>query len=79
MENQEQDIKINTLEIMMKQNSKEHTELKEMITGFGDKLDKSLEKMEKKFAPMWVKNAIVWAGGIVGTFLILYALNKLFI
>jgi len=79
MENHEQDIKINTLETMMEQNNKDHDEMKSMILSFGKKLDISLEKMESKFAPMWVKSVIVWTGGIVGAFLILYALGKVFI
>lgn len=75
----EQDLKINTLEIMMEENSKQHKELKEMIIAFGTKLDASLEKMENKFAPMWVKDVLVWGGGVVGGFLILFALSKIFI
>lgn len=74
----DQALKINTLEVMMKQNSKEHKELKSMIISFGDKLDTSLEKMECKYAPMWVKSVMVWSGGIMGGFLILLALGKLF-
>jgi len=74
-----QELQINTLEFMMEQNTKEHGELKDMIISFGDKLDRSLATMENKFAPMWVKSIIVWAGGIVGTFLILFALNQIFI
>lgn len=78
MPNHEQDLKINTLETMMKQNTEEHKELKAMIMSFGNKLDISLEKMENKYAPMWVKNVIVWAGGVAGGFIFLYALNIIF-
>ena len=77
MENK-QALKINTLETMMKENAKEHRELKKDIKEISLKLDITLEKMEKKFAPMWVKNVIVWVGGTIGSFLLLYVLVQLF-
>lgn|GEM_PF-5468363 len=76
---EEQALQINTLEIMMDQNTKDHDAIKAMILAFGDKLDESLERMEKKFAPMWVKDVIVWGGGIIGTSLLLYVIQELFI
>jgi len=72
-------LKVNTLEAMMEQNTKEHQDIKLMIEKFGEKLDTTIDRMENKFAPMWVKSVVVWAGGIVGSFLILYALSKIFI
>lgn len=75
----DQILKINTLEILMEQNQKDHESIKSMILAFGDKLDESLERMEKKFAPIWVKDVIVWGGGIIGTSLLLYVIQELFI
>jgi hypothetical protein len=66
---EKQILKINTLEIMMEQNSKDHTEIKEMIRIFGDKLDKSLEKMELRLsskADKWVETFLRWAAGVAG-------------
>lgn len=74
-----QALKINTLEVMMEQNTKDHESIKAMILAFGVKLDESLERMEKKFAPMWVKDVLVWGGGIIGTSLLLYVIQELFI
>lgn len=74
-----QDLKINTLEVMMEQNQRDHDSIKAMILSFGDKLDESLLRMEKKFAPIWVRDVLVWAGGILGTSLLLYVIKTLFI
>jgi len=74
-----QESKITKLETMMEQNTKDHDEIKAMIVAFGVKLDTSIEKMEEKFAPMWVKDVLVWGGGIIGGFLILFVLSQLFV
>lgn len=55
----EKDLKINTLEVMMEQNTKDHNEIKETVVAFGEKLDKSLARMEDKFAGKWVEKAIL--------------------
>lgn len=86
----EQDIKINTLETMMEQNNKDHENIKlqqskdhktviKYLDELSKKLDCNMEKMEKKFSPMWVRNVVVWVGGVIGAFLILFVLNQLFI
>ncbi|MEI6529687.1 MAG: hypothetical protein WCN88_04845 [Candidatus Falkowbacteria bacterium] len=62
-----QDIQINTLQIMMEQNTTEHKEMKEMILSFGKKLDSSLNKMESKFAGKWVEKILVGFFILVGT------------
>lgn len=64
MPKKNQAIQINTLEIMMEQNAKEHSDIKEMMTLFGKKLDDSLERMEKKLsdkANKWTEKAWIWA------------------
>lgn len=75
---QELDLKVNKLETLMEQNTKDHDEIKSAIAGFGYKLDSAIEKMEKKFAPMWVKDIVVWAGSAIGLFLIGYIMVQLF-
>jgi nitrate/nitrite-specific signal transduction histidine kinase len=77
------DLEINTLQInyenMFKQNAKEHEDIKETLKSIADNLEKMIEKLDKKYAPMWVRNVIVWSGGIIGTSLILYVVDVLFI
>lgn len=75
---QELDLKVNKLETLMEQNNKDHEEIKSAITGFSDKLDNAIDRMEKKFAPMWVKDIVVWAGSAIGLFLIGYVMVQLF-
>jgi hypothetical protein len=74
-----QEIKVAKLETMMEQNARDHNEIKASFAAFGLKLDESLERMEKKFAPMWVKDVMVWGGGIAGGFIILFMLGQLFV
>jgi Flp pilus assembly protein TadB len=64
-----QELQINTLEIMMEQNAKDHEDIKSMISSFSNKLDHSLERMEKKFsekANKWVEKAWIWAFSCAG-------------
>jgi len=82
---EKQELKINTLENMMEQNTKDHLDIKKDIEKISDKLDKSIDKseenmnrMEKRFAPIWVKNVVVWIGGVVGAFLVVFALSQIF-
>lgn len=63
----EQDLKINTLEVMMEQNTKDHEAIKSMISSFSNKLDESLERMETKFASKWTEKAWIWFFAVVGT------------
>lgn len=70
---EEQAIQINTLEIMMTQNNKDHEDIKKMILNFGTRLDESLERMENKFnekANKWVEKVMIWMGTAVGVVLI---------
>jgi len=84
------DIKINTLEVqfktMIEQNKQDKQDIKEElyalksdIGGLSTKLDEIIDRMDKRYAPIWVKNVMVWGGGIVGTSLILYVIEVLFI
>lgn len=75
---QDIDLKVNKLETLMEQNTKEHEEIKEAIASFSNKLDCTIDKMEKKFAPIWVKDIVVWAGSAIGLFLIGYVMVQLF-
>lgn len=61
-----QELQINTLEIMMEQNAKDHEAIKSMILAFGNKLDESLERMENKFANKWAEKAWIWFFTIAG-------------
>jgi len=64
---------------MFDQNAKEHKDIKNGLERLEDKMDAFILSAEKKFAPIWVKQILVWSGGIIGSFLILYVLSKLFI
>ena len=44
------------------ENSKQHTEIKELIEQMGQKLDTALEKK----AGIWVEKVLIWFGSIVG-------------
>jgi len=55
-------IKINSLEIMMEQNNKDHLEIKELISEMSKKIDKALEKKANK----WVEKVVVWGLSCVG-------------
>lgn len=69
----DQELKINTLEIMMEQNARDHDDIKKSITSFGEKLDDSLARMEKKFgekANKWVEKVMIWFGAATGVVVI---------
>ena len=73
-------IKLETnFKTMFEQNAKEHKDLKALIYQIDNKMDKFILSAEKKFAPIWVKQILVWSGGIIGSFLILFVLSKIFI
>jgi len=78
----DQEIKINTLEVtfktMSEQNAKEHSELKDSLSVVTDKIDQLLDKMDKRYAPMYVRDLVVWGGGVACSLLIVYALEKIF-
>lgn len=61
-----QALKINTLETkfqnMQEQNFNEHKEIKESLVKMTAKLEELVEKMDKRYAPMWVKSIVVWLG-----------------
>lgn len=61
-----QALQINTLTLMMEQNTKDHEEIKKSIESFGRRLDESLERMENTKADKWVEKFLLWAGAIIG-------------
>lgn len=66
----DQDLKINTLEIMMEQNKTEHAEIKDMVkAGFKD-LTEKIDAIADGKANKWVETALSWflyavAGGLI--------------
>jgi len=79
----DQEIKINTLEVtfktMSEQNAKEHSEIKDSLSLMTEKIEQLIDKMDKRYAPMYVRDLVVWGGGIAGSLLIVYALERLLI
>jgi predicted nuclease with TOPRIM domain len=77
------DLEINTLQInfktMFEQNAKEHEETRKALETMTDKLEQLIDKMDKRYAPMWTRDVMLWGGGILGTSLILYVINRLFL
>lgn len=54
----------------------------EKFDNFGEKIDalstllkSNIESNEARFAGKWVEKLLLWAGGIVGTSLLLYVVN----
>ncbi len=77
-----QALKINTLETkfqnMQEQNSNEHKEIKEVLIKMGVKLDEMVDKMDKRYAPMWVKSILVWLSIAAGGSMITFIVTKFF-
>ena len=73
-------IKLETkFELMFEQNKLEHQDIKESLDRVNETLSGMVEKLDKRYAPIYVKNIMIWSGSIIGSFLILFALSKLFI
>lgn len=54
-------------------------EIEKKVNSIENKLDDLIEKLDERYAPSWVRNIIIWAGGIIGTSLIMYVIKVLFI
>lgn len=73
-ENQ-QDNKITKLETCFEFMNEKLTNIEKMVIKFDEKLDNALARKADK----WVEKVLIWGGGIIGTSLILYVIERLFI
>lgn len=64
-------LKINTLEVMMEQNTKEHGEIRETLKEINGKID----ELGDKFASKWVETALKWVLGTIGGAFIIYVVR----
>lgn len=62
IDQEKQALKINTLEVMMEQNNKDHITIMDKIDDIIEKLD----NFENKFAGKWTEKVLIWAGATAG-------------
>ena len=71
-------LKVNTLESLAKQNMEDHKEIKDTLKDVVNKLENIEERLEKKFAPIWVRDVMIWCGITIGGVLLIYAVKTIF-
>ena len=56
----DKDLKINSLEIMMEQNNKDHSEIKKTIDIGFEKINNKIDTIANNKANRWVEDAMKW-------------------